>query len=538
MKHCKTGTTKKRIKKLLPVLFSFFGYLLIPVIGYSATLKIYNPGSIYVDYINDGIGLGLGFGHPSNWHSELFSVYTGAMLNWTNCNFTLMMEIQLALYSLVIAYFATTIMLSLRRQIQSKKIRWLVYFLPTIPTLIVCVLPPLVCTAETFNADIFAGIFYLIFTCQVFKIIDTRGTYFLKPFSLVLMAINSAILISLRTQMVAVIVGVFIISLIAYKRYSFQQTISVLMCVTLLGGWNIYMNFIGVTNPSQREMLSQPLQEVGAVYKNKGNINDDQAEFFGKFGSSDWWSEKYNPVNADPLRGINQKMPDDANASQFVGQTLVLCSQNINICSQAFYEQSKVWFNPNGGPEVNFDYYRANPKDYAQWIKNSILKREYNSHVSKKNIMKINSALQYPFNRTSIIEQEQRINYEKFWAPSLGIIGNFALPFILLLITLIILLVTFRYRSLLLLLVPFIFWLTLIFFGTVNFLYRLIFPMAMVMPFVVLGCFVLERKNRSHKVNSRFLVVRNFVRKIFSKNHITVRDAVNAEIKKNRIKNI
>jgi hypothetical protein len=453
------------------------------------------------------------------------------------------MKIQISLFCLAIAYSAITLTVVVKQRMKTKK--FMKYLIPIIYVLLLCSIPSVQLMIITFNSDIFSAIFFLIFTTQVIKIIVSKGEYFQKWTSILTFSFNAFFLINLRTQYIFTIILVLILLFIVVEKARIFQLMSVLIIFMLSFGWNMFLKIENIESASSREVLSQPFQMVGAVYKNNGYMTDSEKQFFNKFGDENWWKINYNSVNADKLRLINAPMPKSANTLNFVTNTAEVCLKNIGICRRAFYDQSKVWYNWTDGGEYskinyvyrNFDlHYEVNHIicSESSWSKAQPYQKIYKSKksfvsavdycwensntpfwenydkirlknvpirnlLSKEEYRSLLLNFYKPFVYTNSTENRIRLNYENFWNKTSQVWGNFALPFWLMAICAVIVVVTRRWRSLILLAIPFTYWLTLVCFGTVNYLYRLVFPMTMIMPFVFVACFCLERDNLSYK---------------------------------------
>ncbi|MDR0950515.1 MAG: hypothetical protein LBM13_02585 [Candidatus Ancillula sp.] len=528
--------------RIIKVLFCAI-YLLIPLVGFGIVFSFVNPGVFYYDFVNSNVSEALNLKAPSNWHYYLYSLYLRFIFHFT-INFSILMLIQIILFSLALAYGAITIMTSLSNKIKNQKYLFLPYLIPSIMLIVTSVWPAVVVNVETFNADIFSAIFFIVYVVQVFKIIDTRGEYFSKWTSIISHGTNIAIMVNLRTQYIAIVGLVFVLTMVIYKKKIVVQIVSLLLIFILCGSWNVYLNIANVQPSPPREVLSQPFQMVGAVYKNNGYMTDSEKQFFNKFGDENWWKENYIPAYSNALRQNGAKMPEGTTVGQFLINTSSVCSKNVNICLKAFYDQSSTFYNwglgvtdPNfsrftrskdlptvagstgmscqkaGFKNVFFGpvkVYKTQEKYLKTvtkcWKNNNIKYTDIplKSRISKKKYQNLMLNFYTPFDKTNSSQKSLRINYENFWTQSISFWGNFALPFWVMLICIMGVIITKHWEGLLLLLVPFGYWLTLICFGTVNYLYRLVFPMAIILPFVFVACFCFKRENLSYKNKLKF----------------------------------
>lgn len=389
-------------------------------------------------------------------------------------------------------------------------------------SLFYAVVPSYAWFSVTLNADMISFPLFLIFV-SLYYLALTDKNYFTSKVNIISFSVVSALLILFRTQQLPVVGACFLVILIKFliRKYKKELLIralsSVLIIFVLYGAWSLYCDKQNVAKAGDMETLALPIQMVGALYANGAHLKLNEKKVYETINSKEDWKSKYQPQNSDPLRGFNRMLPVDKTI--FFKAVLNSCSRNKKICLNAWWDlhhrlftnnkENYWWY--NGGIIAGRSYETIRPmfsyfgckgagdskKTYSEKIEICYeelpnMQKKYSLEQFRKFLVPFEYKYYYqtPFGRnvyqkyTDFLfgyNYKTDINtvYNKIWT-------NFAIPFWLSSLLLLICLFRIRknLRSLMLLLPITIYYLTLFIFLTTTCIYRYVFPVVMILPFV------------------------------------------------------
>lgn len=195
--------------------------------------------------------------------------------------------------------------------------------------------------------DILYSIMLLWCTIILIEIVSSKGKWLGPRKHRVYFIINFLGIIFLRHNGILTFAFVIISLGIIYKEYrkkSIGITIIVVLLYLLVSG--PVFNLLKVVKEPSVEALGIPMQQVAAVIKNKGMLNQYQKEFFNRILPLDTWAQEYNPYSTNPIK-FHSKFDVEyaaAHKKEFLNYWAIAVFNNPKIAIEAYLKHtSMIW---------------------------------------------------------------------------------------------------------------------------------------------------------------------------------------------------
>ncbi|MGE5626547.1 MAG: DUF6020 family protein [Solirubrobacterales bacterium] len=197
--------------------------------------------------------------------------------------------------------------------------------------------------------DIMYSIMLLWLTIILIEIITSKGKWLAPRYHRIILIINLLGVIFLRYNGILTFALVIISLAIVFKKYR-KKTIGITIIIMIMYGIisGPFFNLLKVEKEPSVEALGIPMQQVAAVIKYNGMLNQHQKEFFNKLLPLNLWASEYNPYSTNPIK-FNDKF-DVLYASQHKGEFIKFWSvaviNNPGIVTEAYLKHTSMIWRP------------------------------------------------------------------------------------------------------------------------------------------------------------------------------------------------
>ncbi len=195
--------------------------------------------------------------------------------------------------------------------------------------------------------DIMYSIMLLWMTIIILEILITRGEWLGSRLHRTYFIVDALGVIFFRHNGILTFTLIIISLAIIYKKYR-KKSIGIIMIVAI-----IYFivtipvfNALKVAKEPSVEALGIPMQQVAAVIKHKGMLNQHQKEFFNRILPLELWASEYNPYSTNPIKFHDRFDVEYAasNKKEFIENWVVLLINNPAVSVEAYLKQtSMIW---------------------------------------------------------------------------------------------------------------------------------------------------------------------------------------------------
>ena len=199
--------------------------------------------------------------------------------------------------------------------------------------------------------DIIYSGFILLFTMLIINIVITNNEWIYNRKNLIYFILCSLGVVLFRHNGLVPLFGTLVILIVSNIKKSKPYIItfvSVLSIFLLIKG-PIY-SLIGIEPASSSEAFGIPTQQIAAVIKNNGYLNEDQLRKASEIMPLNSWSENYMPGNVDYIKFHKDfkvdKLMDDKMA--FVKLWAGACIQNPKIAFDSYLSQTAIGWSVKG----------------------------------------------------------------------------------------------------------------------------------------------------------------------------------------------
>jgi len=305
---------------------------LMNIISWGVCLLCFYPGCA----MNDSIGALLGPLHlpvqPLVYQSFIyyFVNLNNKLTNSYVSSFAMLTLFQITTCSLIVAYCCEW----MSERFKTKGIYFVIgyyAFMPIIQNYSI-----------TIVKDTIFGFFIMLYICCIY---DLLSAYNLSNKIWILMLISSICICLLRNNGIVVVASMFVVCFL-YSKSKFQVFIVFLISIFLMVTINVYKNNHIKYDESFREASGIMLNQVSAVIKRNGNIDEEEMDFYNKIMPIDEWKKSYAFSFVDKIK-FNSKFDLDfynGHKKQFVIHWLKCIIKNPLIATKSYlYQTSGIW---------------------------------------------------------------------------------------------------------------------------------------------------------------------------------------------------
>lgn len=285
----------KEKKKISNLKFWLLASLFI-AIPYLIFLFTYYPGFVTSDSLAS-IYQSVGWVPLSNHHPALYTLFVAFFIRLGNklisYNFGVFLYslVQLLIVSGVLGYF----LLWLRKHNVRKEYIILTYLFFAFNTIFMCY-------AITMWKDPMFSLALLLISLHLFDIVNSNGKLLKNNKSILIFIIFVFAIAFLRNNGIYIIIGLFLILLLKYKKELLKFHLSFLIAiVAILVIQGPVYNALNIKSGTE-ESFGIPLQQVARTISENGNINGKQKEFLNELFPYEKWKENYTPMSVDSIK--------------------------------------------------------------------------------------------------------------------------------------------------------------------------------------------------------------------------------------------
>jgi hypothetical protein len=203
--------------------------------------------------------------------------------------------------------------------------------------------------------DVMFSIMLLWMTINLFKIIQSNGSWLNSKVNSTIFIINSLGVMLFRHNGIVSFVLVMVFMAVAFKK---NLKVNLILTTIILASYLIISGpvytYLGNVKSSNFEAFSIPMQQVAAVIKYDGVMNSSEKEFFNKILPLEVWKDQYNPLVVDYIKFNPQFNKEFAvqNKGEFIRNWISVVLKNPQIATKAYLDQTGLvwnlwsWINP------------------------------------------------------------------------------------------------------------------------------------------------------------------------------------------------
>jgi hypothetical protein len=278
------------------------------------------------------LSISIGASEPSNWHYYIYSVLIEFFVV-NQISLSILAVLQMLLYVFAVYYAVKTLY---KQQVN--------FFICIAVSLVYSVYPPFVIFACSLNADLISFPLFLIYAVLLYRALCEKD-FFDTWRNIIGIAVVCALMMMFRTQQIPIIIVTSLVALIYFRKHYEKIVIAFCMSMIIMQSWNFYSyEIIHVKESGNQEMMAIPIQMVGAIYARKGKLRLTKSErqVFKKINSEEKWKSDYIPTDSDPLRGYNRNMK--VSPYLFISNVASACMRNKRVCLTAWWKMIDRYF--------------------------------------------------------------------------------------------------------------------------------------------------------------------------------------------------
>ncbi|MFI3201036.1 MAG: DUF6020 family protein [Eubacteriales bacterium] len=151
--------------------------------------------------------------------------------------------------------------------------------------------------------DIFFSCALLLFMLKLHDIVQSKGLQLESRNTTIQLLWLSLVVIFLRNNGIFIVVGTLLVLLLTYRKEWKRMLFLIILCVTISGVIKgpIY-TVIGIPPSSFAESMSIPLQQVGMVIVEDGEMGEEEEAYLRKLLAFEKVKEVYSPGYTDPYK--------------------------------------------------------------------------------------------------------------------------------------------------------------------------------------------------------------------------------------------
>ncbi|WP_353947627.1 DUF6020 family protein [Sporolactobacillus sp. Y61] len=187
----------------------------------------------------------------------------------------------------------------------------------------------------------------LLLTTLLIQIIRSRGGWLKSPVHLLFLYITLSGMVFFRHNGWPVLLATLVIFPVFFrKKFLRMYAVFVAVAVTYLVVTGPVFSHYKVYPADKTESLSIPLQQIGRIVSENGNINEAQKAYFNQIFPLERWSNTYQPSQSDPVkfsRGFNKAIIRN-NPGAFINNWFAVVRQNPALSIQATLDMEQLVF--------------------------------------------------------------------------------------------------------------------------------------------------------------------------------------------------
>ncbi|KIL49886.1 DUF6020 family protein [Jeotgalibacillus soli] len=271
----------------------------------------------------------------NNWHPIMFTwIIMGLIQIWDSP--AIMSLFQITILAAILAYgFYKAGNLGVYRPLM-----WAMAF-------IIMVIPSYGSYTIIIWKDILFSAGLLLFTIQMYSIVQSKGLWLKNNLNVVMLFISSFIIIFIRHNGYPIFIIMMIILGITYRKQLWKPTLALFVFLVginqiISGPVSSALN-IGESDPN--EALSIPTQQIANVIVSDGDLTEEQLDYFNEILPLEMWEEKYVPHTVDPIKFTwdyyNREVIFD-DFPYYLSTWFAVVRQNPALTIEAFSDQTAI----------------------------------------------------------------------------------------------------------------------------------------------------------------------------------------------------
>ena len=263
------------------------------------------PGNLGADTF-ESVSMGLGLSKWTNHQPVLFSLLLKLVVDMTGVfhNLTASLAVFTFLHMLVIAGMLSYFTIWMYQRISNRVCRAGIFCF--------FAFHPIVAMYSMYiTKDVMFSTILLIFTIKLYELVESKGKWLEERKQCVCLSVLSILTALLRNNGLYIILVLFLVLLITYRRY-YKQLLLILFSVLVLTG--IYkgpiFHALGIEKESFAEAASIPLQQIGYVIWEDGEISKEDGDFLEELMPLSKVKQVYDPGYTDPYK-FDEEFNDD-----------------------------------------------------------------------------------------------------------------------------------------------------------------------------------------------------------------------------------
>ncbi|MCM0647695.1 DUF6020 family protein [Clostridium swellfunianum] len=193
--------------------------------------------------------------------------------------------------------------------------------------------------------DIPYSIMLLWITINLMNIVKTEGEWVSTPVNAVSFTISCLGAVFFRHNGMLVFLIVMVVLFIIYRNY---KRIFSLISVIILASYFIItgpvFNKMNIAKSPSTEALGIPMQQLAAVVRENGKLDEKDKEFLSKILPLELWNKEYLPYSTNPIKFSKDFNGDyvSKNKSDFVKHWAAIVMKNPQIAVEAYLKQTSI----------------------------------------------------------------------------------------------------------------------------------------------------------------------------------------------------
>lgn len=237
--------------------------------------------------------------------------------------------------------------------------------------LLYCILPVFPASIQTVSKDaLFSWIFVLFLICFIEIIRSKEEILNSKRFLSIVTSLTLLCCLTKKVGMYVVLLSLLSIALFLKKSRRYVLIPIGCLIVMMFVIMPYVSDVMNVTSGGKQEMLSIPFQQTARYVKYYGSdMTEDETIIIDKVLTMSDLAERYDPYNADPVKGYSQKGNDE----DYIEYIKVWIKQGIrhpDVYISAFNCMLSGWFSwSEYAPLMNMDWCsQLNPEMIPDWV--------------------------------------------------------------------------------------------------------------------------------------------------------------------------
>lgn len=193
--------------------------------------------------------------------------------------------------------------------------------------------------------DTLYNYFFLLFTTMLIQIIYTKGKWLHSFMNLIGLFLSVCGVVFFRHNGWPVLLGTIVILLFFLrKKYWRMYGVFVVVVATYLIVTHPIYHYFKVYPSEPTEAYAIPIQQVGRIIKDNGQMTASQKQYFNQVFPLNEWKQTYHRAEVDPVKfsGDFHRKVIDANKKEFFVNWAAVSLQNPKLAFAAFYDEVQL----------------------------------------------------------------------------------------------------------------------------------------------------------------------------------------------------